>query len=229
MTTPLVGNITYGGRKGPPDQAQRRIDLKIKDQHGRAIHVVFDRMPGAGPIVSYCLFQAPFMPDAQRYLRFEGDAVPTACGWDYDAMLADNRKAWDDFFNEFRTIATRMPGVDAMAAYEAATRGEWSKVPPAVLAEVGIQPEPDDFIKACMANNRWVLGFDPNVPSWAVPLLSLKRARERRRTETDDLDKYRDNPYTDAETAADVDDGAEAAGLTGGTQRIGRKRGKDAA
>lgn len=229
MTAPIVGNITYGGRKGPPDQAQRRIDLKLHDQHNRPIHVVFDRMPGAGVIVSYPQFQAPFVPDPQRYLRFDGGAIPTRCWWDYDAMLTDNRKAWDDFFNEFRTIATRMPGVDAMAAYEAATRGEWSKVPPAVLAEVGIQPEPDDFIKACMANNRWVLGFDPTVPAWAVPLLSLKRARERRRTDVDDLDKYRD---MDAETAADLDDTAEADGLTGGVERIGRTRGrkpKDAA
>lgn len=220
MTSPAIGNITYGGRKGPPDQAARRIDLHLKDQHGRKIHTVFDRMPGAGVIVSYPQFRAPWQLDIQTYLRFSEEAVPNSCWWDYERALTDNRTAWDGFFNEFRTIANRMPGVDAMAAYEAATKGEWSKVPPSVLAEVGITPEPEDYIRAAMVNNKWVLGFTQEVPAWAVPLLTLKMQRESKGWEVTHNDQ---NKYGDAEVAADVDDMAEAGGMVAGTEKITRR------
>lgn len=227
MTAPNI--ITYGGRKGPPDQAARRIDLHLKDNHGRKIHTVFDRMPGAGVIVSYPQFKAPWMLDIQKYLKFPDDEqIPTACWWDYQTALADSRGAWDRYFNDFQILAGRMPGVDAMAAYDAASKGEWHKVPASLLREVGSQPEPEEYIRAAMVGNRWVLGFSPEVPDWAAPLLSLKNARRAQQAQhvtADDLEAFR-SKYGDADVMAQVDDEAEVAGLTAGTEPIGPRRGR---
>lgn len=221
MTAPAFAPMV-GGRKAPPDQAARRIDLKIPDQHGRKIHVIFDRI-AMGTIQKLPQFKAPWIPDI-NYLREDPDdpnPIPTRQRWDYQKCLADNHVAWDRWFDECRTIAGRMPGVDAMAAYEAAKRGEWHKVPAALLREVGDTPEPDDYIKAAMANNAWVLGFTDIVPKWAEPLEKLKDARRRqeaRAVTEEDLDEYRD---ASPDVAAALDDAYEAQGLVGATVPIG--------
>lgn len=226
MTAPMAfGNI--GGRKRIPDQAERRVDLKIPDQHGRMVHVIFDRMPGAGTIQRIPLFTAPWIPDL-KYLEDDPDEqspVPRRLRWNYAQCLADLQTGWNNFFGEFRTIAGRMPGVDAMAAYEAAIHGRWHEVPPSLIHEVGATPEPEDFVKAAMANNKWILGFSDVVPKWAEPLVKLKEARRRaelKGVSADELERYRDD--VDADKDAALDDEYAARGLTGGKVPVKGKR-----
>lgn len=180
-----------------PDQAARRDDLILTDQHGREVHVVFDTR-AMGAVIAYPRFNAPWVPDL-KYLRYvyagtRNKGVPVAIQWDYEACLRDTQAAWERWFGEFRTLGMRMPGVDAMSALEAAQKGEWHKVPPGLLLEVGETPDPLDYVKAALAENKWVLGLSQKVPTWAEPLYALK---EHFRTVvsgvTDaELDKYRD-------------------------------------
>lgn len=227
MTAPMSGFGSVGGRKAPPDQAARRVDLKVPDQHGRLVHVIFDRMPGAGTIQRILLFKAPWTPD-MRYLEDDPESpspIPVKLRWNYQQCLHDLQTSWNNFFGEFRTIAGRMPGVDAMAAYDAASKGRWHEVPPSLLMEIGNTPEPEDYVKAAMANNAWILGKSPVVPKWAEPLLKLKDARRRAEATgvgDDELDKYRD---VSPDVAADLDDEYEAKGLSGGKVAVAPKRG----
>ncbi len=226
MTAPMSSFGSVGGRKAPPDQAARRVDLKVPDQHGRLFHVIFDRMPGAGTIQRIPLFKAPWLPD-MRYLEDDPEhpsPIPMKLRWNYQQCLHDLQTSWNNFFGEFRTIAGRMPGVDAMAAYDAAAKGRWHEVPPSLLMEIGNTPEPEDYVKAAMANNAWILGKSPVVPKWAEPLIKLKEARRRAEAvgvSADELDKYRDES---PDVAADLDDEYEAKGLGGGKVAVATKR-----
>lgn len=189
-----------------PDQAARRQNLVLTDQHGRRVHVVFDTRAMA-PLVAYPQFNAPWMPDL-KYLRYSyaggGTAgLPVGVTWDYRQCVEDTQQAWTRWFGEFRTLGMRMPGVDAMAALTAAQAGEWEKVPPGLLMEVGHTPDPLDYPKAAMAGNQWVLGLSAKVPAWAAPLYALKEHFTALASvvSDDELDKYRD-VEEDADPAA---------------------------
>lgn len=224
MTAPFQ-SVIGGGRKAPPDQAARRIDLKLKDQHGRWIHTVYDTF-ARGPIQSFLLFKAPFYLDSQ-YMDYVSDAgvpLPRSVHWNYARALADRHDAWDRYFADFRTIAGKLPGIDAMSAYEAATKGEWGKIPAVVLTEVGWTPEPTEYILAAMANNSWVLGLSPVIPQWAEAFERVREAKNRassRGATEDDLARFRDT--TDEPPYVELDDAMEAKGLGGGTVPIPHK------
>ena len=180
-----------------PDQAARRDDLILPDQHGREWHVVFD-MRAMAPVIAYPRFNAPWMPDPV-FLRYEGmggkvKGVPVAVKLDYEGCLQSLTQAWNRWFSECRTIAQRMPGVDAVKAVEAVRDQRWDDVPRGLLMEVGQTPTPLDFPKAAMAGNSWVLGLSSKVPSWAGPLLAMQDVFKEiaAAVSDDDLDKYRD-------------------------------------
>lgn len=180
-----------------PDQAARRDDLILPDQHGRELHVVFDTRAMA-PVIAYPRFNAPWMPD-MAFLRYEyagskQKGVPVAVRWEYEACLEAYRQAWDRWFSECQTIAQRMPGVDAVKALEAVRDGDWSSVPRGLLLELGQTPVPLDYPKAAMAGNKWVLGLSNTVPTWAAPLLTMQELFKTLAGATTDLDldKYRD-------------------------------------
>ncbi len=180
-----------------PDQAARRDDLILQDQHGREVHVVFDTRAMA-PVIAYPKFNAPWLPDIS-FLRYEYPGgrykgVPVAVRWDYEAVLEHTRQAWDRWFGECQTLAQRMPGIDALKAIEAVRDGRWSDVPRGLLLEVGGTPTPLDYPKAALAGNKWVLGLSNTVPTWAADLLTMQELFKQLAGSTSDmdLDKYRD-------------------------------------
>ena len=219
MTAPSMP-ANFPGQKRVPDQAERRINLKIPDQHGRIMHVVYDRI-NPGVVGLYPQFKAPWIPDFRFYEIAADEGIPRKGVWNYQAVLADNRAGWDRYFDELLTLSGNMKGIDAMAAYQNAKEGNWNEVPPALLRECGWTPDPDDYVKAAMAGNKWVLGFSDVIPKWAFPLVALKEARraeEARMVKESDLDMYRD---TDG---ADLDEEFEQKGLAGGTAPVTPKK-----
>lgn len=203
MATQTFG---FHASRNEPDQAQRRIDLILPDIHDREWHIIYDTS-ARGVITQMPRFSAPWMPDL-KYLKVVNSrgnvtAMPDVVEIDYKQLLEDNHRAWDKYFENLLKIGGKMPGVDAMTAYTHAKEGEWEKVPAGLLAELGTTPEPDDYVKAAMAENKWVLGLSKAIPKWAAPLLALKEAQKRtweRGVSDEDLDKYRDD-----EESADPD------------------------
>ena len=197
-----VQTFGFHASRNEPDQAQRRIDLILPDDHGREWHAIFDT--SARSVVTLLpRFSAPWMPDPKYYgvvsSRGGLNTMPDTVEIRYRDILADCHRAWDKYFDNILKVGGKMPGVDAMTAYTHAKDGDWGKVPAGLLAEIGQTPEPDDYVKAAMAGNRWVLGLSPVIPTWAAPLLALKEAQKREweRGVTDsDLDKYRDDEET---------------------------------
>lgn len=201
MSTNTFG---FHASRNEPDQAQRRIDLILPDDHGREWHAIYDSS-ARGVVTLYPRFTAPWMPDP-KYLspvssRGGPSSFPDRVAINYALLMEDNHRAWDKYFDNLLKIGTKMPGVDAMTAYTHAKEGEWEKIPAGLLAELGQTPEPDDYIKAAMAGNKWVLGFSSTIPKWAAPLMALKDAKKRqaeRGVSDGELDKYRDEEeFTD--------------------------------
>jgi hypothetical protein len=202
-----------------PDQAQRRVDLILEDKHGREYHVVYDTA-ARGVIRSYPRFNAPWMPEEKhlKYVSSRGGgagAFPDKIEIDYDEALAENHREQDRYFDEFLKIGGKIGGVDAMTAYSHAKSGEWEKVPKVFFHEIGSIPQPDEFIKAAMAGNKWALGLSNTIPAWALPLVALEEMRNADKLKgltASDLDKY-----ADEEEAADPD-------ATGGKKvKVGKK------
>lgn len=212
MTAP-AGNFMgqqFVGQAKEPDQAERRTDLTLLDVHGRAYHVIYDTM-ARGVVRIQEQFLAPWMP-AMKYIGTKkagagSGGFPVSIDLDYGKCREETLLAWDRYFNDLRLLANRMPGVDAVAATEAARKGEWEKVPAALMMEAGITPEPVEYVEAAMAGNRWVLGFATKVPDWAHPLIALREMQKKRAEQplTDTmLDKYRDEDGADEAPAPDV-------------------------
>ena len=184
------------------DQAQRRSDLILDDDHGREWHIVYDNSARA-VIIAYPRFTAPWTPQ-MKHLTFpagRGGSMPDRVAIDYTIALAENHRESDRYFDEFLQIGGKIGGVDAMAAYTLAKNGEWSKVPKVFFKEVGDPPFPDDYIKGAMAGNKWALGQSNVIPTWALPLVALeemRKAEQRVGISQADLDKY-----ADVEEAAD--------------------------
>lgn len=214
--TPGGRFISYAGKKQPPDQAQRRKNILVKDQHGRLVHLVWDTSCN-GVVAIYPQFQAPWMPHL-KYLHTHAEQgfpisvewvyVTAPAGWIGTTMIEDNRSAWQMFYDNLLRFAGRMPGVSAKDAYQAAIEKRWDEVPKALLKECGVTPEPEEFIKAAMAGNKWVLGFSTVVPEWAGPFLAFQekmRAEMSRPITDEELDRFRDAD----EDAPDMDDAFE--------------------
>jgi hypothetical protein len=214
--------INYGGKKPPLDQAGRRRDLKIKDQHGREYHVVYDRLAQA-PILCYPQFHAPWIPDIavlNNSFVCNESGMPERVFLDYDHLIAENRREWSRYFDDLQQIGSKMPGVDHTKAYAAATTGDWDNVPRALLMEVGRPPMPEDFPKACKAENKWALGLSNVVPVWAEPIIGLRelfKANADRPVLDAELDKYRE-----------VEEEHDPDAVNGHKQPISSKKGKKA-
>lgn len=198
-----------------PDQAERRTDLILADQHGREYHVVYDTA-ARGVIRSYPRFNAPWMPEEKhlKYVASRGGAMPDRIEVDYEAALAENHRESDRYFHDFLAIGGKLPGVDAMTAYDLALAGEWEQVPRSLLHEVGQPPVPDDYIKACMAGNKWALGMTNKIPEWAHKLIALEELRKQNTAAgraNMDLDKY-----------ADVEEQADPQAVGGKRVKVGK-------
>lgn len=194
MTSPGGTFIHYAGKKQPPDQAERRKNVLVNDQHGRRIHLVWD-VACRGVVGFYPQFSAPWMPEIKYHTVHAENGFPESVEWEYRRMLEDNQTEWANWYDDLRRYGARMPGVDAMKAYDAALKGEWEQVPKALLIECGSTPQHADLIKGAMAGNKWVLGFSTVVPDWAKPIVNLWDLEAQKRSSAvseAELDRFRD-------------------------------------
>ena len=221
MTTGAARYTGTVGGKDRPDQAARRMDMTVQDQHGRDYHIIYDT---ASQVVirAQPLFKAPWLPhdaDIQKSIVIR-NRFPMGMLLDYDRLLKENREARERVLEELRRLAGQMNGIQAHTAYQSALNGKWADVPAALMTEVGWIPEPDDYILAAKAGNSWVLGLSPDVPAWAGPLIKLKELF-RRISEvpvTDAmLDKYRDG----ADAPDDLDEQVDPEAMGGKVVPVG--------
>lgn len=207
----------YFPSNNEPDQAERRIDLILPDQHGREFHVVYDTH-AKGVIRSYARFNAPWMPEEKhlKYVSSRGQgSFPDKIEIDYDTALAENHREQDRYFEEFLRIGGKIGGVDAMTAYTHAKNGEWEKVPKVLFHEIGSIPQPDEYIKAAMAGNKWALGLTNKIPEWALPLVALDELRK--------ADKLKGLTASDLDKYADVEEDADPDATGGKRVKVGKK------
>ncbi len=204
----------FVGQAKEPDQADRRVDLTLLDVHQRPYHVIYDTL-ARGVVRIQPQFLAPWMPNERYIGTKKANGFPTAMDIDYGKCRDDTLVSWDRWFQDLQLLANRMPGVDAVAAVQAARAGNWNAVPAALMMEAGSTPEPVEYVEAAMAGNRWVLGFATKVPDWAHPLIALRDMQKKRSEQpltVDMLDKYRD-----AEGAEDESPAPEVAPIKKGT------------
>jgi hypothetical protein len=214
----------FAGQRRVPDQAERRIDLKLKDQYGRECHMNWDKLAGGMVAQPFLRFKAPWTPHIKYFkCEFKNDS-PMPTGWHFDLQQCndDNRESWEVYFTRLHRVAGKMPGIDSVSAYESARTGDWENVPRSLLEEVGARPEPMDLIRASMAGNRWVLGLSNVVPPWAygwVEEQTRRREEEAAGVTGAELQKYRDEAPDVAMDAA-LDDEYEAKGLGAGIEPV---------
>ena len=151
-----------------PSQADTRAWAEFTDQHGRVWGANTEnktRHPCGGFEPP---FQAPLIP-FQKYLKVDGfNRVKI----EYRAWLNDIDLANAEYDKGLRDYAFQLFGTKAP---------QYIEDPPAeLIALVGERPGrvPREFIEAALADNQWVLGLNPAVPPWAVPL--LKKEQEKK-------------------------------------------------
>lgn len=170
-------------------QADTRAWGEFTDQHGRLWGANTEnktRHP-CGPFRPQ--FKAPFYPD-QKYIEVKGT---NRVRISYRRWLDELDEADALYDQTVRNYAVHLYGEKAPAAI---------KNPPAELLDItGPRPGlvPREFIEACVADNQWILGFNPKMPKWAEPLVEKVAEKKAPRP----IGDYPDEPL-DVEEERDV-------------------------
>ena len=149
-------------------QADTRGLGEFTDQHGRVWEANTEnktRHP-CGPYRP--TFEAPFYP-FNNYMDVKGTNRVVI---QYQRWLDDLDTANAEYDQTLRNYAFQMYGDQA---------AQFINDPPSeLIALAGERPMrvPREFIEASQAENKWILGFTPNVPEWAEPL--IKREEEKK-------------------------------------------------
>lgn len=186
-------------------QASQREHMEYFDQHGRKWYGWGDVKAKLHPASHLTpAFNAPWLPN-QGYARF-GIKNPTRFTWDYDAMLADGRKAE----KERRDLEF------AAAAHFNVPNWNPDRDPPTpqMLRDIGPGPLPLDPVRAARAGNGFILGlrpFDPSRPG-DVKLAAALAMLEVNTHRNDNDDEFADDDvseFAETETPAPVSESAQ--------------------
>lgn len=156
------------------------------DQHGRPWFSIVNKRddsqaPASPPTAEG--WTAPYAPGPE-YLRMPPGDHRTygRLEVDYERWLGDVHQSWED-----RTA--RLDGYARAYAQSDDTLYAQLVAHPsaAILAALGPAPLHPNYVKACMAGDRWALGFTDEMPAWARKLWPDGFTDPRRTTYTVDL------------------------------------------
>ena len=151
--------------------------LRLRDQPERTWLTCIEKRNGGQCGLMVCEHRTPknhappWLPD-QRYFRFDPDD-PGRFSIDYTSMLADRKRAHDDYHARAVEEATaREWQVPEKPGY-----GEPYKYEFKLTQIVGRPPKPLEPIVAAMQGNSWILGLSDTVDPRLLPLVR-KPSRE---------------------------------------------------
>lgn len=142
----------------PQDQQDKRRYMKLVDQHGREWGANIELKTGDPTGTIDPKFKAPIYPPA-RYLKVDSRREYGRVTIDYTGWAGMLRRAWTHWNTQLQKKARQM--------YDAAAAEKLENPPPALLAEVGISPEPIEPVLAAEHGDPWVLGLTTERPPWA--------------------------------------------------------------
>lgn len=159
------------GMYNPKDTQDERRYQRLRDQHGRLWGCVIELKTGdeTGGFDLLDPRSAPLMPP-KPFLKVDSVGDYGRLYIDYDAWIAKQDAAWEHYRTELLRRAQEMYGDAAPQKVE--------DPPPALIAAVGIPPEPVEPILAAQAEDPWVLGMSPDRPAWADQFFTPERGRQ---------------------------------------------------
>jgi hypothetical protein len=142
------------------DVQDKRRWQELKDQHGRTWGCVIELKTGdpTGPIEMREPRKAPLRVPPQ-FLRVDSRKNFGAITIDYHGWKGMLSRAWERWRGELLQAARKMYGDSAAEKVE--------NPPPALVAEVGVSPEPLEPVLAAEHGDPWVLGLSDVRPPWA--------------------------------------------------------------
>lgn len=177
-------------------QAERRRSELWTDQHGREWSAEMDLKTGhpCTPLTPNG-WAAPILPPSafQRFGTGRGRPIMTI---DYDGWREHQGALQAEYEGEVRRLAARM--------FPNSWAAEIQRGNPLILQEAGPPPYAVDFVDACAAGSRWVLGFSPEKPQWLTP--ELENTLPRRRGKLVAVSRV--SRFDDAEAVVERLDGA---------------------
>lgn len=164
------------GLYNPKDTQDERRYQRLRDQHGRLWGCVIELKTGdpSGNIDLLDPKSAPLVPPV-AFLKVDSHRNYGRLEIDYDGWIAKQDAAWDHYRSEMLRRAQDMYGDAAPQKVE--------DPPPALIAAVGIPPQPVEPILAAQAEDPWVLGLSEDRPSWADKFFAPKRDRQQARSD----------------------------------------------
>lgn len=154
------------GEPHPQDQA--RTTRTFRDQHGRPWGGVCETKTGhwVQPLVPK--FSAPYIPPSKYVVPVPGDGSEVFI--DYQRLQQDSTEALRNY--ELRTYAIAQSEYrdDPEKALKSPTK--WLR------DAIGNAPEHPNIARACMAGNKWILGFSDRKPDWAYEYFPVIREED---------------------------------------------------
>lgn len=151
-----------------PSQADTRAWAEFTDQHGRIWGAITENKTRHPCAPLQPQFQSPF----EMFPKYLKVTSANSIRIEYQAALNDMDASDAEYDRELRNYATQLYGEKALDAIE--------NPPPQLLALAGERPQrvPRAFIEACLQDNQWVLGLNPNVPPWARGHLAVQEEKK---------------------------------------------------
>ena len=161
------------------DQAARRRNITLRDQHGREWDSTEDVIArGTCAPINPKNFSPPF-ETPQKYLK--ADTGERKVEVMFDQWIDDLEAAHKTYEQKLSDDAFMLFGESGLKMFEDRA--------PALLRFTGQPPQPVEVVKAAKAGNKFCLGLSDKMPEWAKPFF-LKPEMEKQ--EFPDAEEYSD-------------------------------------
>lgn len=141
----------------PHPQERKRGTRTFTDQHGRKWGGIVNGASGLWVMPLHPKFSAPYTPPSKYIEPKPGDA---------SEIYINYQALYNDLQEGQRAYEQRFMGL-AMDKYTDTFETVLAKPTKWLKDAAGIAPTHPDVARACLAGNRWILGFTDQKPDWA--------------------------------------------------------------